>query len=137
MVPQVWWAAGNHYLRTDQPEAALPCFHRLLELSPDYAAPTFDLTLRAYGDPKMILEKIVGDEKDPRLELAFADFMSANNEFDAAHQAWTRDRRWGRVVPLCGRTALPRALIGSRAVSGSSSRLVASRGAGRHRQTCG
>ena len=63
----VWWVAGNHYLRTDQPEAALPCFHRLLELSPDYAAPTFDLTLRAYGDPKMILEKVVGDGKDPRL----------------------------------------------------------------------
>ena len=66
MVPQVWWVAGNHYLRTDRPEAALPCFHRLLELSPDYAAPTFALTLRAYGNPKMILEKVVGDEKDPQ-----------------------------------------------------------------------
>ena len=90
MVPRVWWVAGNHYLRTDRPEAALPCFHRLLELSPDYAAPTFALTLRAYGNPQMILEKVVGDEKDPRLGLAFADFMSAHNEFDAAHQAWTR-----------------------------------------------
>jgi len=89
-VPQVWWDAGNLYVRTDQPQSALPCFHRLLELSPDYAEPTFDLTLHAYGDPKMILEKVVGDEKDPRLELAFADFISANNEFDAAHQAWTR-----------------------------------------------
>ncbi len=89
MAPMVWWAAGNHYLRAGQPEAALPCFHRLLELSPDYAAPTFDLTLRAYGDPKAILEKIVGDEKDPRLELAFADFMSAHNQLDAAYEAWT------------------------------------------------
>ena len=100
MVPQVWWDAGNHYLRTDQPEAALPCFHRLLELSPDYAEPTFDLTLRAYGDPKMILEKVVGDGKDPRLALAFADFMSANNEFDAAHQAWTRIASRRLVVSL-------------------------------------
>ena len=90
MVPQVWWTAANHYLRTDQTRPALPCFHRLLELSPDYAAPTFALTLRAYGDPTMILEKVVGDGRDPRLELAFADFMSANDEFDAAHQAWTR-----------------------------------------------
>ncbi len=130
MVPQVWWVAGNHYLRTDRPEAALPCFHRLLELSPDYAAPTFDLTLRAYGNPKMILEKVVGDEKDPQLGLAFADFMSANNEFDAAHQAWTQIAGGSRAVPLCGRTALPRALIGSRAVSGSSGHLVESRGSG-------
>jgi len=90
MVPQVWWVAGNHYLRTDRPESALPCFHRLLELSPDYAAPTFALTLRAYGDPKLILAKVVGDEKDPNLGLTFANFMSANNQFDAARQAWTQ-----------------------------------------------
>jgi tetratricopeptide (TPR) repeat protein len=100
MVPMVWWVAGNHYLRTGQPEAALPCFHRLLELSPDYAAPTFDLTLRAYDNPKMILEKVVGDEEDPRLDLAFADFMSANNEFDAAHQAWTQIADGGSQFPF-------------------------------------
>jgi hypothetical protein len=100
MVPQVWWVAGNHYLRTDQPEAALPCFHRLLELGPDYAAPTFDLTLRAYGSPKMILQKVVGDEKDPRLGLAFVDFVSANNQFDAAHQAWTRIADGGSQFPF-------------------------------------
>jgi tetratricopeptide (TPR) repeat protein len=90
MTPLVWWEAGNYYLRTSQPKAAFLCFHRLLDLSPDYAVPTFDLTLRAYGNPKMILENVVGDEKDPKLALAFADFMSAINEFDAAHQAWTQ-----------------------------------------------
>jgi tetratricopeptide (TPR) repeat protein len=100
MVPMVWWVAGNHYLRTGRPEAALPCFHRLLELSPDYAAPTFGLMLRAYRDPKMILEKVVGEEKDPQLALAFADFMSANNQFDAAHQAWTQIANSGSPFPF-------------------------------------
>jgi hypothetical protein len=90
MVPQVWWLAGNHYLRTDRPHAALPCFHRLLELSPDYAEPIFALTLSAYGDPKLILDAVVGNTKNPQLALAFADFMSANNQFDAAYQAWTQ-----------------------------------------------
>ncbi len=90
MVPQVWWIAGNHYLRTGRPESALPCFHRLLELSPDYADSTFALTLRAYDDPELILAKVVGKEKDPTLGLAFANFMSANNQFDAARQAWTQ-----------------------------------------------
>jgi Tfp pilus assembly protein PilF len=90
MVPQVWWLAGNHYLRTDRPDAALPCFHRLLELSPDYAAPIFALSLSAYGDPKLIFDNVVGNTKNPEIGLAFADFMSANNQLDAAHQAWTQ-----------------------------------------------
>ena len=100
LVPQVWWDAGNHYLRTDRPEAALRCFHRLLQLSPDLAGPTFALTLGAYGDPKMILEKVVGDEKDPDVGLAFADFMSAHNQFDAAHQAWTQISTGGAWFPF-------------------------------------
>jgi hypothetical protein len=100
MAPQVWWVAGNHYLRTDRPDSALPCFHRLLELSPGYAAPTFALTLRAYDDPKMILAKVIGNEEDPQLGLAFADFMSANNDFDAAHQAWTRIASKGAPFPF-------------------------------------
>jgi len=100
MVPLVWWEAGNHYLRTDRPAAALPCFRRLLELSPDYAAPTFDLTLHTYGDSKMILENVVGGGKDPRLALAFADFLSANNDFDTAHQAWTQIAGRGSPFPF-------------------------------------
>jgi tetratricopeptide (TPR) repeat protein len=90
MAPLVWWVAGDHYLRTNQPEAALSCFSRLLELSPDYVPPVLALTFRVYGDPKVIFEKVVGGGSDARLALAYADFMSANNEFDAAHQAWSR-----------------------------------------------
>jgi len=100
MVPQVWWVAGNHYLVTDRPEAALPCFRRLLNLSPDYAAATFDLTLHTYGDPRMILENIVGKGTDTKLVLAFADFLSANNDFDTAHQAWTQVASRGSSFPF-------------------------------------
>jgi len=90
MVPQVWWFTGNYYLRTDRPGSALSCFHRLLELSPDYAEPTFALSLHAYGNPQMILKKVVGDERNPNLGLAFANFMSEHNQFDAAQQAWAQ-----------------------------------------------
>lgn len=100
MMPLVWWVAGNHYLRTDRPEASLPCFHRLLELSPDYATPTFDLTLRAYGNPKMILENIVGGGKNPKLALAFADFTSGHDDFETAHQAWTEVAGGGSPFPF-------------------------------------
>jgi hypothetical protein len=100
MVPAVWWAAGNHHLRAERPEAALSCFRHLLELSSDYAVPTFDLTLHTYGDSKMILEKVVGGGKEPRLALSFADFLSANNDFDAAHQAWTQVADSGSPFPF-------------------------------------
>ncbi len=90
MVPQDWWIAANHYLREDRPDAALACFHRLLQLSPDYDAPTFALALRAYADPTLILDKVVGDASNPQIALAFTDFMSANDQFDAAREAWTR-----------------------------------------------
>jgi len=89
-VPLVWWTAGNFYLRVNQPETALSCFRRLLELSPDYVAATLDLTFRVYPHPKIIFEKVVGGGNDPRLALAYADFMSANNELDAAYQAWSQ-----------------------------------------------
>jgi len=100
MVPGVWWAAGNHHLSAERPEAALSCFRRLLELSPDYALPTFDLTLHTYGDSRMILEKVVGGGKEPRLALAFADFLSANRDFDTAHQAWTQVADGGSPFPF-------------------------------------
>jgi hypothetical protein len=100
MIPRIWWVAGNYYLRTTQPEAALPCFQRLLELSPDYLATTLDLTLRVYGDPKMIFEKLVSSGRNVGLALGFADYMSANNEFDAARQAWSQVAGRGTTFPF-------------------------------------
>jgi tetratricopeptide (TPR) repeat protein len=100
MMPRVWWVAANYYLRANQPQAALPCFHRLLELGPDYLVPTLDLTLRAYGDPTTILEKVVGVGADVRPVLGFADFVSAQNDFDAAHEAWTQVTRQGSTFPF-------------------------------------
>jgi hypothetical protein len=38
----------------------------------------------------MIFDKVVGNAMNPPLGLAFADFMSANNQYDAAHHAWTQ-----------------------------------------------
>ena len=98
--PQVWWAAGNFYVRAGQPEAALSRFRRLLEIKPDYAAQTFDVALRAYGDPQFIWERIVAGSTDIERGLAFVNSMSANGRFDAAHQAWTWIESSGPPVPF-------------------------------------
>jgi len=100
MAPRVWWVAGNYYLRTSRPQLALPCFQHLLELNPDFLTETLDLTLRAYGDPKVIFEKVVNSGTNVTLALAFADYMSANDHFDAAHQAWTRIAGSGATFPF-------------------------------------
>jgi tetratricopeptide (TPR) repeat protein len=98
--PQVWWAAANYYVRAGQREAALSCFRRLLEIKPDYAAQAFDVALRAYGDPELIWERIVARSTDIERRLAFVNSMSANDRFDAAHQAWTRIESSGPPVPF-------------------------------------
>ena len=100
MVPSVWWMAGNQYLRARRSEAALSCFRHLLNLSPDYAAQVFDLTLRTYGDSKVILENIVSGVQNPSVGLAFADFLSANDDFSTAYQAWTQAVRRGAKFPF-------------------------------------
>jgi len=88
MVPVTWWVAGDHYLRNNQQEAAFSCFHHLVELSPNYLLAALSLVFRVSGDPETVFEKVVGGGGNAGLALAYVDYMSANNEFEAAHQAW-------------------------------------------------
>jgi len=88
MTPQTWWVAGDHYLRNNQQEAAFSCFHHLIELSHGYLLPALSLAFRVNGDPETVFEKVVGGGKNAGLALAYASYMSANNEFDAAYDAW-------------------------------------------------
>jgi hypothetical protein len=88
MTPQTWWVAADHYFRNNQQEAAFSCFHHLIELSPSYLQPALSLAFRVNGDPETVFERVVGGGKDTGLALAYAGYMSANNEFEAAYQAW-------------------------------------------------
>jgi hypothetical protein len=88
MTPRLHWIAANHYLVTDRPEAALPHFQRLLELSPEYAWPTFRLCLQATGDPQVVLEKVLPSGADAKLKLAYVDFLVAEGDADFAYRVW-------------------------------------------------
>ncbi len=88
MTPRLHWLTANHYLRTDRPETAGRHFQRLLELSPDYAWPTFRLCLQAWGDPKVIWQKVLPDH--PHLKLTYVNFLSARGEADFAYRAWVQ-----------------------------------------------
>ena len=68
--------------------------------------------------------------KIPGWALAFADFMSANNEFDAAHQAWTRIADGGSPFPFAAVQPYLERLLSHGRYQEAQRSLVASRAAG-------
>ena len=100
MTPQVHWVAANTYLRARQDDAALAEFRRLLELDPSYAPATFHLCLGSLGDPQLILQKVLPPGKDPRLKLAYLNFLSTNELADQAHEVWVQAVATGTPFPL-------------------------------------
>ena len=90
MSPRTRWTAANHYYQTDRLEAAWPQFRRFLELSPAYAPATFQLCLRASGDPQLIFEKVVPSGSNPRLKLMYVGFLSAHGQIDFAYRVWVQ-----------------------------------------------
>jgi tetratricopeptide (TPR) repeat protein len=88
MTPRLHWLTANHFLVTDRAEVALPHFQRLLELSPEYAWPTFRLCLRATRDPQVVLEKVLPRGADAKLKLVYVDFLSAEGNLDFAYEVW-------------------------------------------------
>jgi len=88
MTPRLQWLTANHFLVTDRVEMALPHFQRLLELSPEYAWPTFRLCLKATGDPQVVLEKVLTSGADAKLKLAYIDFLSNEGNPDFAYVVW-------------------------------------------------
>jgi tetratricopeptide (TPR) repeat protein len=100
MMPRLYWLAGNYRLRQSQPEAALPLFRSLLELSPRYAQPTFSICLRILNDPGLIEQALMPGGKDPTLRLAYADFLTAQGQPGPARQAWTDAVSQGSRFPF-------------------------------------
>ena len=88
MTPRLQWIAANRYLLTDRPQAALPRFQRLLELSTKYNWPTFRLCLEALGDPLMVFEKVMPKGADAKLKLDYVNFLSAQGDADFAYRVW-------------------------------------------------
>lgn len=86
--PRVQWGIGNHYLMTDRVDTALPFFRRLLELSPEYARPTFGLCLRAVHDPQIVYERVLPRRSDAKLRFAFVNLLSEQGDHDNAYRVW-------------------------------------------------
>ncbi len=100
MTPQLHWVAANTFLRTGQKDAAMAEFRRLLELDPTYGPATFHVSVGSLGDPQLILQRILPSGKDPRLKLAYLNFLITNEMPDQAHQVWVQVVETGSPFPL-------------------------------------
>jgi hypothetical protein len=100
MTPQLHWVAANTFLRVGQGDAAMAEFRRLLELDPAYGPATFHVCLGSLGDPQLILQRVLPPGNDPRLKLAYLNFLSTNELADLAHQVWIQTVEAGTPFPL-------------------------------------
>lgn len=100
MTPRLYWIAANYNLRRSQPEAALPLFRKLLELSPKYAWPTFSLCLRVLNSPDLIRQRVIPGDNNPSLRLSYVDFLIAQGQAELARQAWADAVQTGSRFPF-------------------------------------
>jgi len=87
MTPRVRWVVANHDLRAGRTDAALRHLRELLALSPEYAWPSFRLSLQLLNDPQQVFEKLL-PSANPAQKLAYVNFLSANGAADAAYAVW-------------------------------------------------
>jgi tetratricopeptide (TPR) repeat protein len=100
MAPHGHWVAANTFLRLGRRDAAIAEFRRLLELDPSYGPATFHVCLGTLGDPQLIRDRVLPFGKDPRVKLAYVNFLSANDLADIAHQVWVQTVVAGAPFPL-------------------------------------
>jgi hypothetical protein len=100
MTPQWHWVAANTFLRAGQTDAALGEFRRLLELDPAYAPAAFHVCMGSLDDPRLILQRVLPPGNDPRLKLAYLNFLSTSELLDLAREVWVQTVEAGTPFPL-------------------------------------
>ncbi len=88
--PRFEWKAANHFLQAGRVDDALRHFRRLLALDDSYAQPVFQVCLRVTRDPQTVYQKVLPAGRQPRLQLAYLDFVSAQGKIDFANSLWAR-----------------------------------------------
>jgi tetratricopeptide (TPR) repeat protein len=86
--PRLEWKAANHFLQEGRVDDAVGHFRRLLALDDAYAQPVFQVCLRVLGSPEAVDQKVLPAGPQPRLQLAYLDFVSAQGDTEFAGTVW-------------------------------------------------
>ena len=86
--PRYRWDAANHDLARGRSSEAMNEFQKLLELDPGYAPQTFRLCLRMVEDPGEIYQGLLAGRKDPDLNFAYVNYLTAHGQEAGAYPVW-------------------------------------------------
>lgn len=86
--PRIQWLVANYYLQRNRVDTALESFQRLVVMSPEYAVPTFRICLRVVGNPEVVYEKVLPPGSNPRVKLAYINYLAAHDETELASRVW-------------------------------------------------
>jgi tetratricopeptide (TPR) repeat protein len=87
MVPLYHWSAAESYLAVNRQDESVAQFRRLLQLDPGYASSTW-VALQPVLGPDAIFEKVLADRADSGPKVDYVDFLSDEDNNDAAYRAW-------------------------------------------------
>jgi tetratricopeptide (TPR) repeat protein len=90
MSPNMQWSVANHYLLTGREEQAFANFRKLLEMDESYLGATFQLCLRATGNPQAIYTKVVPHGKDASARFAFLMYLASAADYESAMRIWAQ-----------------------------------------------
>ena len=99
MVPLYHWQAAQTYLRKNRLDLALAQFRRLLQLDPAYAWASWD-SLQTVKQPELIFRKVLADSKDSEIKVGYVDFLSTQEDYDAAYGIWRQVVTDARPFPF-------------------------------------
>jgi tetratricopeptide (TPR) repeat protein len=107
MVPLYHWDAAQSDLRAKLLDESVAQFRRLLELDPTFAPGTWS-SLRAVLGPDVIFQKMLASSADSELKVSYVDFLSDQEENDAAYRAWKLTAATPRSFPFAPRSSAQR-----------------------------
>lgn len=90
MAPRALWLAANHELLVGSASKAFPYFRRLLAMDSGYANAVFAISLRAFGQPQQMAERLLPAGSSPALKLAYVNFLVGQNDFPLANRIWSQ-----------------------------------------------
>jgi tetratricopeptide (TPR) repeat protein len=111
MVPHYYLLAAQSYLQTNQLDAALAQFRRLLELDPTFAPATWS-SLQTVQKPDLIFQKVLADSVDAKIKVGYAAFLSNQGDNDAAYRIWKLAVANPRPFPFTSASPYLERLIG-------------------------
>lgn len=94
----VRWQMANLLLRIGKVEESLTEFRYVTDANPSFLPNALDVLWRATGGEMASLERVVGDTS--KAKLAFAEFLTERQMFEAAAQTFSRSDRNSRLQSL-------------------------------------